>query len=135
MTIDLDSFVSVPLPMTLITALLQRSPHGVSSLIEAVVTDFLDRTGGDLSFPTKPVGIYWESLFLPNGTQVRTTYFDEVKLASVDNQAIIWDEKMFSSFAKLSNAMRGGKMTNAWRELQIKRPLDKTWMPAQALRR
>lgn len=135
MTIDIDTFVAIPLPTALVAAMLKRSPYGVSSLIETVMTDFLERTEADFSAPTSPVGLYWDALFLPNGTLVRTKYKNEVKVASVENQAIIWQGEEYSSFAQLSNAMRGNTMTNAWRELEIKRPTDKAWQKAQALRR
>lgn len=135
MPLDLNSFVSVPLPMTLVTALLRRSPHGISTLIENVVADFLDRTEEDFSMPDQPVGVFWDALFLPNGTQLRTKYFSEFKLAKIEDETIIWEGDVYPSFARLANAMRGGTMNNAWRELQIKRPSDKTWMPAQSLRR
>ena len=135
MSLDLESFVSVPLPTSLVAALLRRSPHGVSALIDDVVMDFLARTEDDFSLPAEPVGVLWEALFLPNGTQVRTKYFGDFKYAQIDDQSIVWEEEVYVSFAQLANAMRGGTMNNAWRELQIKRPNDKTWMPAQSLRR
>lgn len=135
MSTDLDSFISIPLPTALVAALLKRSPHGVSALIETVVTDFLDRTEDEFSIPADPVGVFWDALFLPHGTQIRTKYFGEFKLAVIDNEVIKWDGNVYPSFARLVNAMRGGTMNNAWRELQIKRPSDKTWMPAQSLRR
>lgn len=135
MSLDLDSFVSVPLPTALVAALLKRSPHGVSALIETVVADFLDRTEDEFSIPAEPVGVFWEALFLPNNTEIRTKYFGEFKIAKIESQSITWEGETYPSFAQLANAMRGGTMNNAWRELQIKRPSDRTWMPAQSLRR
>jgi len=132
---NFDSFVSVPLPTALVKALLTRSPHGISSLIENVVYDYLDRTEEDFMLPLKTEGVHWESLFLPSGTAVRTKYFGEYKTASVDGECILWDGKTYPSFARLTNAMRGGTMNNAWNELQIKRPTDKTWIAAQSIRR
>jgi hypothetical protein len=135
MSLDLDSFVSVPLPTALVAALLKRSPHGVSALIETVVSDFLDRTEDEFSIPAEPVGVFWEALFLPNNTEIRTKYFGEFKIAKIESQSILWEGETYPSFAQLANAMRGGTMNNAWRELQVKRPSDRTWMPAQSLRR
>ncbi|MDF0604168.1 hypothetical protein HZU77_000670 [Neisseriaceae bacterium TC5R-5] len=135
MPIHLDSFVSVPLPTSLVARLLKRSPDGVSALIETIVTDFLDRIEEELCIPTKSVGILWGALFLPDGTEIRTKYFGEFKIAKIESQSIVWDGEVYPSPAQLVNAMRGGKMNNAWRELQIKRPSDKTWMSAQSLRR
>ncbi|TAH11237.1 MAG: hypothetical protein EAZ11_10005 [Curvibacter sp.] len=130
-----DAFISIPLPTALVKALLERSPKGVSSLIETVVYDFLDRTGVEASAPAKPEGLYWESLFLPNGTEVRTRYFGEYKTAQVIGENIVWEGKIYPSFARLTNALRGGTINNAWKELQIKRPSDKAWVNALLLRR
>lgn len=135
MSLDLDSFVSIPLPTPLITALLVRSPNGVSSLIETVVSDFLERTKEDFSAISTTTGVFWEALFLPNGTQIRTKYFGEFKVASIDDEFIVWNGDRYPSFAQLANKMRGDTMNNAWKELQIKRPSDKAWVPAQSLRR
>ena len=135
MPVDLDSFVSVPLPIALVAALLKRSPHGVSALIETVVIDFLDRTEDEFSVPTQPVGVFWDALFLPTGTKLRTKYFGKFKLAMIEDESIKWEGDVYPSFAQLANAMRGGTMNNAWSHLQIKRPADKAWMPAQSLRR
>ncbi|MBV8667023.1 MAG: hypothetical protein JO269_11125 [Burkholderiaceae bacterium] len=135
MSPDLNSFISVPLPTSLVSTLLRRYPDGISRLIEDVVMDFLERTGDDFSARPQPTGIYWESLFLPSGTQLRTRYFGEFKVAEINNESIVWGGSVFPSFAQLTNAMRGGTSNNAWRELQIRRPSDKTWVAAQSLRR
>lgn len=132
---NLNSFVSVPLPTALVNSLLTRFPHGISSLIENVVNDYLDRTEEDFVLPNKTEGVHWEALFLPSGTEVRTKYFGEYKTAVVEGENIVWDGKTYSSFARLTNAMRGGTMNNAWNELHVKRPTDETWISAQSIRR
>lgn len=135
MSLDLDSFVAVPLPTSLVAALLARSPHGISALIENVVSDFLERTEIDFMAAPTTLGVYWEALFLPDGTQVRTKYKGEFKIGAIVKESIVWDGNTYPSFAQLANSMRGNTMNNAWKELQIKRPSDKLWMPAQSLRR
>ncbi len=135
MSTDLNAFIAIPLPTSLVATLLKIHPHGISGLIEDVMNDFLDRNKDDLGLDRGAGGMYWEAVFLPEGTQIRTKYFDEFKVASIQDQNIFWNEQVYTSFAQLSNAMRGNKMTNAWRELQIKRPNDPTWLPAQSLRR
>ena len=125
----------LPLPTSLVSALLKRSPYGISALIENIVNDFLERTEEEIINPSALTGIYWEAIFLPNGTQIRTKYYGEFKVALIEDEEIIWDGSSYPSFAQLVNAMRGGTMNNAWKELHIKRPSDKMWMPAQSLRR
>lgn len=133
MSLDLDSFVAVPISTSLYSTLAARFPNRVSTLIENVVSDFLDRTAEDTD--TTQEGIYWEALFLPSGTQVRTKYFGEYKVAHIDGESIVWNGETFPSLARLTNKMRGDTANNAWRELEVKRPSDKAWIPAQALRR
>jgi hypothetical protein len=135
MSTDLNTFVSVPLPTALITTLLKIHPHGLSSLIEDVLNDFLERNKDEFELDQSASGVYWEAVFLPEKTQIRTKYFGEFKVATIEDQNIVWDGEVYTSFAQLSNSMRGNKMTSAWRELQIKRPSDTTWLPAQSLRR
>ena len=135
MSQELDSFISIPLPTTLVFALLKRSPHGISGLIEYIAEDFLERTRDDFDTNNQITGIYWEAVFLPNGTELRTKYFGEYKIAKIENDRILWNGNEYPSFAKLANSMRGCTMNNAWKELQIKRPSDQKWLPAQSIRR
>ena len=135
MSTDLNAFVSVPLPTALVATLLKIHPHGISSLIEDALNDFLERNKDDLGIDRSVSGVYWEGAFLPDQTQIRTKYFGEFKVAIIEDQNIVWEGEVYTSFAQLSNSMRGNKMTNAWRELQIKRPSDTSWLPAQSLRR
>lgn len=135
MSLDLDSFVAVPIPTALYVELARRFPERVSTVIENVVTDFLERNEEDFLVVSEPAGVYWEALFLPSSTQVRTKYYGEYKVASIENESVMWDGTEYSSLAQLANAMRGNKQNNAWMVLEIKRPTDKVWMPAQALRK
>lgn len=135
MSLDLDSFVAVPISTSLYAALLRRFPDRVSAAIEDVVSDFLERTEEDVTLSSGTAGIYWEALFLPNGTLIRTKYFGEYKTASIEEEFIVWNGERYPSMAQLTNKMRGDTSNNAWRELEIKRPGDKQWIPAQALRR
>jgi len=134
--VTLDSFVAVPVPLELYSELSRRCPDRVSSLIEDVAWDFLDRTAED--FEAQPFGlsgIQWQSLPLPEGTQLRTKYLSEYKTASVEGEKIMWEGKSYSSPSQLAAAMRGGTSNNAWKVLEIKRPRDANWQTADFLRR
>ena len=135
MSPDFDQYVAVLLPTPLVAELLRRSPHGINQLVANVVEDFLDRTADDFQMPMEKIGVFWESLFLPHGTMIRTKYFGEYKIAQINNETITWDGDTYPSFAQLANSMRGDTMNNAWQVLQIKRPTDTAWYPAQSLRR
>lgn len=133
---NLDAFVAVPLPIELYAEFARRYPGGISSVIEHVASDFLDRTAEDFeALPRGPSGIYWESLFLPEGTQVRTKYFGKYEIAAIQNKEITWEDETYPSMSQLARAMRGNTSNNAWKVLEVKRPSDASWQPADFLRR
>ena len=134
--VNLDSFVSIPVPVELYAELARRYPRSVSSVLEQVAWDFLDRTADDFdAVPHKSIGVRWESIFLPDGTEIRTKYFNEYKVATIREEAIIWNEETYQSMSQLACAMRGNTSNNAWKVLEIKRPSDAKWQPADHLRR
>jgi hypothetical protein len=114
----------------------RRYPSGVASIVEHAVAGFLDRTAEDFDVGSpRKQGIQWESLFLPDGTGVRTKYFGNVQSAEIVDAKIMWDGEAYSSMSQLARAMRGDTSNNAWKVLEIKRPADATWQPADRLRR
>lgn len=135
MGVDLDSFVSVPLPVDLYAELARRFPGGVSSVLEHVAQDFLERTAQDHPTYSRTQGVHWETLLLPNGTEVRTKYFGEYKIAVIKDESIVWEGVSYASMSRLARAMRGGTSNNAWKVLEVKRPNDSRWQLADVLRR
>jgi len=133
MSYPLDSFVAVPLSSELYARLAARFPAHVSSLVEDVLNDFLERTADD-DDRTPRTGVKWESLFLPSGTLARTRYHGEEKQAEVIDTQIVWQGEPYPSFGSLANAMRGNTSNNAWKVLELKRPTDAQWQPAYLLR-
>ena len=136
MSLNLDTFVAVPVSNELYAEFARRYPAGVSSVLEQVAQDFLDRTAEDfVALQPRAQGVYWEALFLPEGTQIRTKYFGEIKVAGIVGREILWEEKSYPSMSQLARAMRGDTSNNAWKVLEVKRPSDATWQPADYLRR
>lgn len=136
MSLNLDSFVSVPVSTELYAEFARRFPGGVSSVLEQVAQDFLDRTAEDFAArEPRTQGIYWEAVFLPDGTEIRTKYYGEFKVAVIVGGEIIWEERRYPSMSQLARAMRGDTSNNAWTVLEIKRPFDTKWQPADYLRR
>jgi len=134
--LSLDSFVAVPLPIELYAEFARRYPSGISSVIEHVAWDFLDRTAEDFeAVPHGSNGVHWESLFLPEGTEVRTKYFNEHKVANIQGKEIVWEGKTYPSMSQLARSMRGDTSNNAWKVLEVKRPSDAKWQSAYFLRR
>lgn len=131
-----DDFVAVPLPTELYQELLKRYPDRVSSLIEDVVWEFLERTEDDFEIPAGPSnGIFWGALFLPSGTELRVSYRNEYKYAKLVNDKIIYEGKDMPSVSQMTSVMRGNTSVNAWKHVEIKRPTDKTWILADIVRR
>jgi len=135
MNVNLDSFVAVPIPTELYDEFARRYPRGISSVLVHIARDFLERTAEDHSRKQESKGVYWESLFLPDGTQIRTKYFGEFKVAQVTDGKIHWDRKLVPSMSQLARAMRGDTSNNAWKVLELKRPTDAQWQAADFLRR
>jgi hypothetical protein len=134
---QLDSFVAVPLSHDLYAQLAQRYPAGVSSVIEHVVQDFLERTEEDFAAKRENGrlnGIQWDALFLPHGTQIRTKYFGKYPIAEIVAGEIRWDGQVYPSMSRLARAMRGDTSNNAWVVLEIRRPSDPNWIRADRLR-
>ncbi|MFO1393946.1 MAG: hypothetical protein U1F09_09325 [Steroidobacteraceae bacterium] len=138
MQLSLDSFVAVPLSNDLYAQLAQRYPAGVSSVLEHVVQDFLDRTEEDFAAKREDArqnGFQWDALFLPHGTTIRTKYFGKYAVAEIVAGEIRWDGQAYPSMSQLARGMRGDTSNNAWVVLEIKRPTDPNWIRADRLRR
>ena len=134
-SLNFDAFVAVPLSTELYAEFARRFPGGVSSVIEQVAQDFLDRTAEDFEVLSGAAsGVYWELVFLVEGTQIRTKYYGEYKIAKIQGREIVWDGKTYSSMSQLASAMRGNTSNNAWKVLEVKRPSDASWKIADFLR-
>lgn len=130
-SLDINSFVCVPLPTKLYIAIINRYPPDTASLlIENVLIDFLDRTEDDFH----PEGFQWMSVFLPNGTQLRTKHLGEYKVAEIIGDKIIWNGNKYPSISNLNNTMRGNTSNNAWKTIEVKFPNEKKWQLADRLR-
>ena len=132
-TLNINSFVAIPLSPDLYTELARRFPGQVNSVIGNVVEDFLDRTADQFDPPSKK-GIQWDSVFLVEGTQIRTKYRGEYKLATIQGDEIVWEGTTYPSMSQLAYSMRGNVANNAWKVLEVKRPSDTSWIIVDYLR-
>ena len=132
----LNQFVCVPIPTDLYARVAAAKQFGVSSLIQYLVEDFLDRNADVLEERAKAsAGVQWDTVRLPEGSCVRTKYRGEYKEAEVRDGRILWQGKVYDSFSQLARAMRGDTSNNAWKVLEVKRPGDGAWRLADFLRR
>lgn len=134
-TPSLDDFVCVPIPLDLYAELARRQPRRVATLLSDVAWDFVTRTAADCEDkPRGNSGFQWDAVFLPAGTEVRTKYYGDMKLATITGAGIQWEGKVFRSMSQLARAMRGDTSNNAWKVLEVKRPADASWKLADHLR-
>lgn len=128
----------VPLANELLVRLIQRYQQHYEGYIEHAVESFLDRTEDDWQqhSPFNVGASYvWDQVTLPEGTQLRTQYKGEWKLATLKNRKFEFDGEAYTSPSKLCNAMRGGTSNNAWILLELKRPQDVSFRLADRFRR
>ena len=132
----LDAFVAIPISHQLFMRLATRWPGGVTSGVEDVLFGFLDRTEEDFQAEhgDRP-GLQWESVYLPHGSKLRTKYYGDEIVADIEDGRILWDGEEHPSVSRLASAMRGGTSNNAWKVIEVRRPTDATWIPADRLRR
>lgn len=129
-----QNFVCVPISSEAFAELVNRYQTRAGLVVGNVVQDFLDRTHAD-SPPSPKTGLYWERLYLPSGTELRTKYKEDYKYAKINGDRAVFQGDTFSSISKLCNWMRGKTNNNAWNFMEIKRPNDTEWSKAFQLRR
>lgn len=136
-TQTLDDVVFVPFPIRLYRELLDRHSTRAHAVIENVVEDFLDRTTEltPKAAKNRGAGMFWEALFLPEKTRLRTKHLGQYKYADVKGDKVLYDGKSFSSVAQTTNKMRGNTQNNAWKVVEILLPNDSQWVHAFRLRK
>jgi hypothetical protein len=137
-THSLDDFVAVPFSTELYMAVASRHPGAVSTVIEQVVWDYLDRTDEEGLFKqtlATTQGLHWGTVFLPSGTQLRVKHYKEYKYAEVTGDEIDYNGKSLSSASQMASLMCNNTSVNAWMLVEVNRPTDKGWWFANALRR
>ena len=124
-TNSLDDFVAVPFPTELYMAVAIRHPGSVSTVIEQVVMDYLDRTDEEGLFKqtlATTQGLHWGTVSLPSGTQLRVKHHNEYKYAEVKGDEIDYDGKSLSSASQMASLMRNNTSVNAWMHVEVRRP-------------
>lgn len=126
----------VPLKNDLLMKLIERYKEDYPLAIDDVIEQFLERTAGDYETDTgyRAGGYIWDQVVLPAGTRLRTRYFDQWQVATLQDGRFHYRNQSYKSPAKLCNAMRGNKTCNAWMMLQIKRPQDIEFRKAEKFR-
>lgn len=74
-------------------------------------------------------GFQWKNIFLPEGTSLRTSYFQEVEFAKVVGDRIVADDGAALTPSQFAN--RRAKGRNAWRFVWLRFPGDDYWIRAE----
>lgn len=148
-------YVFVPLPVEFYAELVRRSPEAdVSGWIEVAMQNFLERTEGnpeiwsaeyieklaeqeDEAFWEKygdpGRGYQWQTLFLPNGTQIRMNYGGQDSYSEIRHGRLIYHDESISP-SRFARKVANDTSRNAWRDLYVKFPGDGSWKLAAYLR-
>ena len=78
-------------------------------------------------------GFQWKSVFLPDGTRLRTTYCHATEFAKVTGDRIVSDDGVRLTPSQFANLHAKGR--NAWRFVWIRFPGDDYWTRADDCRR
>ncbi|MYM85363.1 hypothetical protein GTP44_25945 [Duganella sp. FT50W] len=82
--------------------------------------------------PASVRGYQWKSLFLPEGTEIRSWSYGEHNYARVVGDDLIHKGKSVTPNAFAQSCARS--MRNAWKDLSVRRPQDKQFKMAHRLR-
>lgn len=156
---DLPGYVCVPIDTNLYNELVLRvgdPERDVGAIIDEVLLQFLERTADDGDWsdayyawrdrqrPAKESleqygdpdkGYFWTPVFLPNGTKFFMPYGGQNYFAEIRHEKIFYDGREMPSPSVLASTIARGTSRNAWVSLQIKRPKDTAFRPADVLRR
>ena len=134
-TAILDDFVCIPIPSDLYQSLADRYPDRVTTVLENITWDFLERTEEDFVSPPSG-GISWGSVPLPNGTELRVkkSHSNDYGYGEVKNNQIIYQGKAVSSPSRFARKVRNNTSVNAWIYVEIMRPHDRDWKLANTFR-
>lgn len=126
----------VPLKNDLLLRLIERYREDYPRAIDDVIEEFLERTAEDHAEKRgfRDGGYVWDQVELPPGTLLRTRYYDEWLVAELRDGKFHFGGEEYKSPARVCNAMRGNKISNAWIMLQIKRPQDIDYQRAEKFR-
>lgn len=77
--------------------------------------------------------LVWKEVTISAGSEVRMAYGDTHHYAKVAGGSIVDDGKEYSP-SEWASKVAGNKSRNAWRDLWLREPTSKVWVPAQLLR-
>lgn len=99
---------------------------------ERAIREWIARNAPDALSKNLCDGYQWKSVFLPNGTLLRTVYGGKNYHAMIETDTVRHDGKATSPSGFVNQA--GGVHRNAWKAIWVLLPNTTTWLLAASLR-
>jgi hypothetical protein len=130
---EMDLPISLEMYQQLASASLKTGcRHEIWEIGAAAIREWLARNDPE-SFGMPAVnGYQWKSVFLPNGTVLRTVFGGKNYHCRVEGDAIVYNNDRVSPAGFVNAA--GGVRRNAWKALWILFPNSSVWRSAGSLR-
>lgn len=135
----MDAWVSVPIESSQIQRLIdQLGRRGGAPDLQQALADAIElwlveqrklQVGGA---PRSVHGYQWKTVFLPDGTLLRTVSYHDEQCAQVQGNEIIFNGRVVTPNQLAHWAGRGTR--NAWNDIYVRRPQDKYYIHASRLR-
>jgi len=102
-----------------------------AALADAAIRDWLQRQHQQAR-PAGQRGYLWKTLFLPEGTRLRTASHHGSQYASIEGDELVYNAMTMSpnQFAQAGN----GNTRSAWDAISIQLPGERAWQPVARLR-
>jgi len=135
------SHISVPVPTALFLELVgflhqQGSDRDPVATVATAIEYWMENAAwkqADLLPEIFETGGYrWKELFLPHGTMLRIKYKGAYHYAKVRGDRILYEDQSVSPSEFATAVTKTAR--NAWRDLEVRRPGEAEWQPADALR-
>jgi len=128
--------VSVEIDLQTLRALLdyqskQASDRSLAELANVAILEWLQRQHAS-NRPVNPMGYFWKSVFLPDGTRLRISSSFGKHYADVVCGELIYDSQPVSPNQFVTASL--GNVGNAWKVIFVQLPGDSDWTPAIRLR-
>lgn len=124
---------------TLLPLELQLGESHPGVKLEAFITELInDWLARDSTGPVLPKadpamrGYQWKAVFLPEGTDLRTSHGGKIEFAKVVGDRVVADEGVATTPSEFAN--RHAKGRNAWRFVWLRFPGDGYWTRADKCR-
>ena len=130
---DRNNYVAVLIDNSIYRAIASKYPDAVSTVIEDVMGDFLERISDeDVKQRCNPIGYSWGRLFLPDHTKLRMKYKGTYYYAEIDGDSVVYEGKTVTPNQFVREVTKQAR--NAWITIWVRRPRDGNWHLADELR-